>query len=70
MNVIGHHYRAVQRVALGVSPDTRVQNDHAGFRGQDPAVVRTERYENAFIVALIVRKVTAVFVDSLHVGHE
>ena len=27
-----------------------------GFRGQDPAVVRTERYENAFIVALIVRK--------------
>jgi hypothetical protein len=38
--------------------------------GLDPAVVRTERYENAFIVALIVRKVTAVFVDSLHVGHE
>jgi len=27
-------------------------------------------YENAFIVALIVRKVTAIFVDSLHVGHE
>ena len=33
-------------------------------------MVRTERYENAFIVALIVRKMTAVFVDSLHVGHE
>ena len=30
----------------------------------------TERYENAFIVALIVRKVAAIFVDSLHVGHE
>ena len=29
-------------------------------------MVRTERYENAFIVALIVRKVTAIFVDSLH----
>ncbi len=70
MNVIGHHYRAVQRAALGVSPDTRFQNNHASFRGQDPSVVRTERYENAFIVALIVRKMTAVFVDSLHVGHE
>jgi len=33
-------------------------------------VVRAERYENAFIVALIVRKVAAIFVDSLHVGHE
>jgi len=29
-------------------------------------VVRTERYENAFIVALIVRKATAILVDSLH----
>ena len=68
MNVIGHHYRAVQREALGVSSDTRFQNNHASFRGQDPAVVRTERYENAFIVALIVRKVAAIFVDSFHVG--
>ncbi len=33
-------------------------------------MVRAERYENAFIVALIVRKVAAIFVDSLHVGHE
>ena len=66
MNLIRHDYQPVHREALLITPNTRFQRDSSSGWGKYPAKVCGKRHKNCFAVALIVWKMTAIFVDSLH----
>jgi hypothetical protein len=66
MYVIGHYDYSVQLETLTISPETSIEHEAPSSLGQDPSVMRRERYENGFMVFLKVRKMSAVFVLAFH----
>jgi hypothetical protein len=70
MYVIGHYDCSVQAKAFSVSPKTGFQSNAPNLLGQYPAMMSRKRYENGLVVALVVRKMTSVFVFPLHLPYE
>ena len=66
MNMIGHDYESMKDEPLLVSVETCLEHNGSSRFRQDPAAVSVERDEQSFVVALIMRQPTTVFIFPEH----